>query len=163
MRISLFQDRQSWRSPLAVGVQTLRNLFDWSPSTIKETQHEAMRNPAVSPQLQSPVTVQPIKSSVISSEQCIGHPMQRDLFVSPERSNIEHRQRPMIKHDEVEIPPMLAQSKLPQPKTVVEIWTGTSGKFRFLKWSGVGSSVEIWTGCSGGDCWCGTSVKVRSR
>ena len=102
-------------------MQSLRNLFNWSPPTVHETQHEATRNPTVSPQLQSSVTGQPIRSSVTSSEQCIGHPMQRELFVSPERSNIEHRQRPMIKHDEVEsCPPMLAQSKLPQPKTVME-------------------------------------------
>ena len=57
-------------------------------------------------------------------------------------------------------------SVLPSTNTAnnsVEIWTGCSGEFRFLKWSGVGSSVEIWTGRWGGDNWCGTSVKVRSR
>ena len=78
----------SWRSPLAVGMQTLRNLFNWSPSTVHETQHEATRNPAVSPQLQSPATVQPIRSSATSSEQSIGHPMQRELFVSPENRTL---------------------------------------------------------------------------
>ena len=97
----------SWRSPLAVGMQTLRNLFDWSPSTIHETQHEATRNPAVSPQLQSPVMGQPIRSSVIGHEQSIRHPMQRELFTSPEKSNIEYRNKPMIKNDEVgSCPPM---------------------------------------------------------
>ena len=74
---------KTWRSPLAVGMQTLRNLLDWSPSTIQETQHEATRNSTVSPQLQSPATVQPIRSSVISPEQSIGHPMQRKLFGKP--------------------------------------------------------------------------------
>jgi len=56
-------------------MQTLRNLFDWSPSTVHETQHEATRNSAVNPQLQSPATAQPIRSSVTSSEQSIRHPM----------------------------------------------------------------------------------------
>jgi len=99
------------RSSLADGMQTLRKLFDRSQSANKKTQHEATRNPAVSLQLQSAITAQPTGSSAISPEQSIGHPMQRELFASTERSDIEYRNRPMIKSDEVEsCLPMLTQA-----------------------------------------------------
>jgi len=46
---------------------------------------------------------------------------------------------------------------------IVKRWTGTSGEFRFLKWSGVGSSVKRrWTGhvFNAERKWCGIRVRI---
>ena len=108
----------TWKSSIMAGMRTLRNLFNWSPSSIAETSQAAVGNRTNgSQQSNQPNTQRSTASPRVTPERPTGCAHQREILVSSEGPGDKSNYGQMITGTATPLT-MVPQSKLSQLMTI---------------------------------------------